>query len=493
MSSPTTSLPTRRRLERQVLARQELDRRACKADPVRFLDRHIQIEEPDGTVIPLELWPFQADVIRALHSDRAIVVLKARRLGLSWIVLAYALWLAIFQQGVRILVLCKKEDDAIDLVDRVRRMRDRIAGSLSDVHVLNGLQPPPKIRDAVTVLDVGASTIKALVGTPDAARSETAGLVILDEFAFQRGASEIWRAAYPTIEGGGRLAVVSTGNGGPESGGKGAEFARQWTDANTGQSDLKAFFHPWTARPDRDEAWKARTIAALGDEERFRIEYPEVPAHAFLAPDVELVFDTTAIDAAVRLGARLDEQLTAGTIAPPDGEAIKLGIDWGEHTTGAEIGWPLERGGLYVPPGELELHAAAAEPGRATQRMLDVAAGYDVPLDEARYDAAGAQSMRTFAAQSPETIGIWKVAFSKHKSETVGYLRQLLNRTRAGESTRVLAVSPRNTTLIRQLRTREFNARGDLVKGDDHNFDALIALTAPIAERHRQSLQEATD
>lgn len=463
-------------LER-VQALQELDRRECLADPCVLMERHLSIEEPDGTVIPLRLWPFQREAVKELHDGRAVIVLKARRLGLSWIFLAYALWLAITQQGVRVLILCKTEGDASELLDRIRRMRDRLAADPVSAHILDGLQAK-KARDHVTALDIGTSTIKALVGTPAAARSETAGLVLLDEFAFQRGAADIWRAVYPTIEGGGRLGVVSTGNGSATSNTIGAEFAAQWGRAISGQSGFAALFFPWMARPDRDEAWKQRTVAALGDPDRFRTEYPEVEEDAFAAPGTDHVYPV-GIDAAARLGADYDRLRASGDLAPPADGGLVLGIDWGMGTTAAYVGWPLAGGGLYVPPSELVEHRG--EPADLTRRMLDMAAQYDFPLVEARYDAAGAQQMATFATVAPTSVDIYRVDFNKRKRRTIGFLRQLFARTAEGKTTRVIAISPANTVLLQQLRDLRLNDKGDVVKENDHAPDALVAMAWPVA------------
>lgn len=197
------------------------------------------------------------------------------------------------------------------------------------------------------------------------------------------------------------------------------------------------------------------------------------------------VFDQEGIDAAEMLGREYDLQRLAEEIPPPADDAIQLGIDWGEHVTASVVGWQLERGGLYIPPGELALERT--EPARATQRMLDAAASYNWPLDEARYDAAGAQSMRTFAVHAPDSVGIWKVAFSKRKSEAIGYLRQLFERTAQGKTTRVLAISPANQELLRQLRAYALDPLTEKPrKGDDHSVDSLIALVSPIAARHRE-------
>jgi hypothetical protein len=486
---PTASPVSRRKLEQRIQALQELDRRKCADDPVRFVERHCTIEEPDGTVIPFTLWPFQRPVLQALRAGDPVIVLKARRLGLSWVVLSFALWLAIFQQGVRILVLCKTEADATELLDRIRRMLDRIRSAPRSAHILAGLEKPAKERDAVTTLDVGSSTIRALVGTPAAARSETAGLVIADEFAFQKRAPAIWQALLPTVEGGGHLAIVSTGNG---RSGDGEQYARLWQQARTVEG-WAPFFFPWQVRPDRDEQWKQRQLDLLGDPEKFRVEYPEVEDDAFHSPDTHLVYSPAGIDAAVTLGTALDADCP-----PPDGGELLLGLDWGEHTHCLLL-HPLVGGGVFVRD---ELVFEGTEPGAASERMIAMLQAAVLATEGAspgsvEYDAAGAQPARTLKAvrnQRMESLGTHAVAFGKHKDDTVGYLRRLFNRTAAGRDLGVVAISPRCDTLIKQLRDLQFRDadQGKVLKHNDHGPDALVAGMARIARRHRDLIEQDT-
>jgi hypothetical protein len=462
--------------QRELASRQQADWIDCSTSPVTFVERHVSIEEPDGRVIPFALWGFQRTTLQTLTDDRLVFVLKARRLGLSWLALAYALWTAIFHQGIRVLILCKTETDASELLDRVRRMRDRLAADRASSHILGALPRPAKVRDAVTTLDIGSSTIRALVGTPAAARSETAGLVVADEFAFQRRAGGIWRALLPTIEGGGRLAVISTGDG---VSGDGEEFARQWSRASGGESGFTPLFWPWDARPDRDQAWKTATLAQLGDPDRFATEYPETPDDAFRSPDTTFVYDRSGVDAAERLGRTYDALREAGELPPPYGDALHLGIDWGLGTTAGLTIWPLAGGGLYVPPGEVIVQRG--EPGDITRRILDAAARYDPPVDMAAYDAAGGQAMLTFFNIAPSEIRSFEVPFGEYKDRVVGFLRQLFRRTHEDFDTRIIAISPHNKTLLSQLRGLRQDDKGKVVKENDHAPDALIAGACPIA------------
>lgn len=481
MSAPAPSSTSNRQLA-EILG--ELDRRECQADPALFIEQHCQIEEPDGTVIPFNLWPFQRDVIHALHEGEPVIVLKARRLGLSWVVLSFALWLAVFQQGIRILVLCKTEGDATELLDRIRRMRDRIAESPASAHILANLERPAKERDAVTTLDVGASTIRALVGTPAAARSETAGLVIADEFAFQKRANHIWQALAPTIEGGGRLAVISTGNG---RAGDGQTFFDLWTEGTA----MQRFFFPWQSRPDRDQDWKQRQLRLLGDPDRFRVEYPEHEDDAFRQANITTVYPVEGVQAAVDLG----RQYLRDGIPDPDGGCVELCIDWGEHTVALVI-WPLAGGGVYVSD---ELVFESVEPGQASTQMLAALAAQPHPASKASYDAAGIQAMRTFQAMRDQTPGLTelrtdKIAFGKWKDETIGYLKRLFNRTHQGRELGVIAINPACQTLIRQLLAYQLKDpdQGRVLKKDDHGPDALVAGMARRAAHHRTLIDQET-
>ena len=463
----------------RIAVKQERGRWACRADAATFVERHCTIEEPDGTVLPFTLWPFQRTVLRDLQDGNPVIVLKARRLGLSWVVLAFALWLAIHQQGVRVLILCKTEGDASESLDRVRRMWERMQADPASSHILADLERPKKERDAVTKLDVGTSTLRALVGTPAAARSETAGFVILDEFAFQRGAADIWRSILPTIEGGGGLACISTGNGPETAGGLGAEFAKQWTNAVAGESGLSHHFFPWTAHPDRDEAWRARTIAILGDEMRFNVEFPTVEADAFQTISENAIYDATHLAACRKLGAEMDAQ--HATMPAAERGPLFLGIDWGVHTH-MLLARRMAGGGLYVfaeivdDTGDLDASLNGL--------LAAIPAGERIEMES--FDAAEPIVHTQFRKAFYERTGYnprWqKIAFSKFKRAAIKYARHITKRTYDGEAMRRCAISPNCPVLLSQMVSQEWKDadRGVTEQGNDHGGDALLTLTAEL-------------
>ena len=55
-----------------------------------------------------------------------LVVLKARQLGISWLSLAYALWLMLFRAPSTVLLFSLREAEAKELLWRLRGMYDRL-------------------------------------------------------------------------------------------------------------------------------------------------------------------------------------------------------------------------------------------------------------------------------------------------------------------------------------------------------------------------------
>ena len=110
---------------------------------------------------------------------------------------------------------------------------------------------------------------------PGAARGFTADLVILDEWAFQQYAEEIWASIFPVVNrpGGGRVIGLSTIR-------LGTLFEEIFTNPDNGFHKL---FLPWYADPARGEAWYARTLGALGEDKTMQ-EYPASVEEALSVP-----------------------------------------------------------------------------------------------------------------------------------------------------------------------------------------------------------------
>ena len=116
------------------------------------------------------------------------------------------------------------------------------------------------------------------------------------------------------------------------------------------------------------------------------------------------VFDAKAIAAAVELGTEYDRLRSIGQMLSPVDNAMQSGTDWGDFASAFEPIWPLERGGLYVPPGEIA--ASRADVEDIAKQMLATMAAYPYWWSEARYDSSFAQSNRTFVRIVEQALGI---------------------------------------------------------------------------------------
>lgn len=210
-------------------------------------------------------------------------------------------------------------------------------------------------------------------------------------------------------------------------------------------------------------------------------------------PGPWVIPDPTWIDAAVALGSEMWE---AGAIDRDHFKPISFGIDWGEYTQ-AYILIPMTNGGVYVLPSEVI--GEHEDPATVGLRILRRAENMGIKVDVARYDAAGVQSMRTFASTARgrpgwERLKVQKIAFAKYKKESINYLRLIFRRTAAGKRERVIAIHPDNQLLIQQLKSwrRKYDETDEQDKTDkvnDHGCDALLAGVAPTAAAHRKYIE----
>lgn len=248
----------------------------AKADCRTFIERWVQIEDRDvsGLAIPFKLWEKQIEALNAFIGDRLIVVLKARQLGLTWLALSYAAWKMIFTPGFSVVALSQKETpDAKELVRRVvfilRHLPKWITIEKSQAPPLYPRPTWEATTLTVTISHAGAepSTFLAMASAPGAGRSFTASLVILDEWAFQEYAKEIYSAAYPTINRptGGQVIGLSTAK-------RGTLFEEICLKARAGLNNFILVFLPWFADPRRTKEWYEKTKQDLPNT--YKSEYP---------------------------------------------------------------------------------------------------------------------------------------------------------------------------------------------------------------------------
>lgn len=221
----------------------------CGKDPSYFFNTYIKIQHSVKGLIPFNTYPFQDDCVQSFIDNRFNIVLKSRQQGLSTLVAAYSVWMAIFQKEKNILIIATKLSVAQNFITKVKSMirslpkwlmlPDIVANNKQQINFNNGSQ------------------IKAIPTSEDAGRSESLSLLIVDEAAFVRNFDTIWTGLYPTISTGGRAILLSTPNG------VGGQYYKLYTDAEAGLNEFNAIKIPWHLNPDYDEEWFEQITANM--------------------------------------------------------------------------------------------------------------------------------------------------------------------------------------------------------------------------------------
>lgn len=214
---------------------------------------------PDGTVRANDRsWRWQRLVVDTLLSERRVMFLKGRQIGVTWVVLAVDVAEALVFQGTTSLLFRQREEDAIDNAVRWWTLYHSLPKWLTaDIEVIRPSSAPLPGRDGIR-LKFPSGDISSVVPMTSAVGSghgRTVRHVMLDEAAHIENLAGIGAAVGPATGKKGRISIVSTANGrsNPETE-EGNEFHRRWIDLANGYSRL---FLPYHVHPDRDEEWYA--------------------------------------------------------------------------------------------------------------------------------------------------------------------------------------------------------------------------------------------
>ena len=247
-------------------------------DPAAFVRECAYIYDATGAGwVKFDLWPAQAETLAVMAHSKKLVILKARQLGISWLALAFALWLTIFQAPATILLFSLREEEAKELLWRLRGMYDRLPSWLRARAVIH-------CNETRWILSNGS---RALAFSTRAGRSYTGALALVDEADFVPDLPQFLNGVKPTVDAGGQLFLVSTSDKKrPQS-----TFKNLFRAAVSGAGEYRHVFLPWSARPGRDERWRAAVRAEMfaqrGTHDDFYAEYPATPHEALAAEQLD--------------------------------------------------------------------------------------------------------------------------------------------------------------------------------------------------------------
>lgn len=221
----------------------------CAMDPAYFMMKYVYIQHPVRGKLLFDLYPFQKTTLGQMQDKRFNIILKSRQLGISTLSSAYALWLMLFHNDKKVLVIATKQEVAKNIIAKVRYAYKLLPTYLKIERTED---------NTLSQSFKNGSNIKAEAASDTAGRSDAVSLLILDEAAFITNIDKIWASSVLTLATGGNAIVLSTPNG------VGNWFWQMWTDTIEGNSiksvDLDMSFNPiylpWQVHPEHNQAWR---------------------------------------------------------------------------------------------------------------------------------------------------------------------------------------------------------------------------------------------
>lgn len=187
----------------------------CKEDPWYFLKHAVFTQDQVDRETPIKAFPADLEYLelftRYWQKYNFLAVPKSRRMTLSWTAIALYTWDTLFHSGRFNGFVSKKEDDAADLVARAQFIYEHIPKHVIPEALL------PKIRGKrmskqPPVLDFEDinSKIQGFPMGSDQLRQFTLSGVLGDEAAFWPEAEHFYSSTKPTLDGGGRMTLISS-------------------------------------------------------------------------------------------------------------------------------------------------------------------------------------------------------------------------------------------------------------------------------------------
>lgn len=135
-----------------------------------------------------------------------LAIPKSRRMTMSWFTIGLYLWDTMFHEGKFNAFVSKKEDDAHELVSRAKFIYEHIP----EDKIPKALLPAMTSKFCLLEFPDMQSKIQGFPQGADQLRQFTFSGIFGDECAFWEHAKAFYSASFPTIEGGGRMTLVSS-------------------------------------------------------------------------------------------------------------------------------------------------------------------------------------------------------------------------------------------------------------------------------------------
>jgi hypothetical protein len=204
---PDHPLPQRATARLLLDQRRALAAYGAQGDPWNFIRDCIWTkDEATGQIRRYPDRAYAELLVRRWQSEPLLAVAKSRRMVVTWLFVACFYWLARFSPLAKIAFMARKlgkteTEGSAELVRRAHFIHRHLPPTL----------PPCEVEYSIGLLRFpNGSEIVALGEGEEQSRQHTFTGILADEVAFWEHAYETYVALRPTIEGGGRLTLVSS-------------------------------------------------------------------------------------------------------------------------------------------------------------------------------------------------------------------------------------------------------------------------------------------
>ena len=254
--------------------------------------KYAKIEDPTlRKTVTWEPWSYLLDLLDIFESNREVVIGKARQLGISWLVCGYALWMTLFHENVRVLIISKGQEEAWELVSHCRFIFNCLPEFLK--------RETGHFRKDIIEFVSNNSNIRALASTENAGTGYTASLVIRDELDKHPYAKQNFAAIGPTVDAGGQMIDLSTRNKDVTS--EDSHFLGRYLQAKSGAINAKKVFLGWRFRPVREQDktlddWFEENVRKKYPLYQIEQEYPETEEEFLSEAETTRFFEQEGIN-----------------------------------------------------------------------------------------------------------------------------------------------------------------------------------------------------
>lgn len=178
------------------ITKEELHTLARVTNDPFFFSTFVYVIHPIRGKVQFALYPFQKAVLYQFVKERFNIVLKFRQAGITELISMYCLWLCMYHPNKKVNIISIKDTTAKKVLKKIKFMYKNLPPYLQ-TPIINGR--PTELGSSSMMEFSNGSFIESVPTSPEAGRSESLTLLVIDEAAMVRWANEVWAAALPTL------------------------------------------------------------------------------------------------------------------------------------------------------------------------------------------------------------------------------------------------------------------------------------------------------